>query len=756
MALPMLVGGADCGPSNPLQNLSKRFDQDRGIQQTFRTQATSRGPDQDAARFFNSNQGSAPQFAPGPFDLSSLSRTLPPAHFQQPQPQQQQRPLAAWATDFMQAAKPAQAPSPQVMSPSREAQQERNMQMDGGNLSQQAQSKCIKQALRGKVLIEGKGMSMQMPTFVPQMPMGQQQQHTPSIQVDHSALWEKAEQDFQSMARPADIKAAIEPTGPAFLANEIITQTQPALDSQANRPHDTDELARTAGMLVDSLRDEQNAKFKNSAFMGLMRQLRDHEVVVEGDKMVENTGGAGSSWASDFRGQSQVDVKGKGRAMDVDMAAGAGVAGQLPRAFSHHIRAALEAQSGPMQHAPALNALQDQNAAEASQEEDATDAYMRQENAEFAKYWDAHHHEQAQHATSATAQAAEWGHLQDQWERFEATATGIKAVEAYPFQQQNPYLAGDRSRTRHHTAHLEGPQSFYESVLEMEAAVQRDPQNATAWFELGVKQQENEREQKAIIALRRAVELDPTHLPTWIALGVSYTNDNNRMGTYDAINQWVQRNEKYTNDVMRWRATNPERGGADGEATIMEKFNSLIQCLISMARGDMSGEVDADIQIALAVLLNTNEDYEKAHDCFRAALEVRPDDWLLYNRVGATLANSGKAEDALQFYYGALALNPAYIRARYNLGISCNNLRRYDEAAQHILDALVLQDSDGVRDTTGLVEQPAITSSALWDSLKTTCMHMQRADLAALCDRQDLEGFRVAYQQSMTGHETHA
>lgn len=33
MALSMLVGGADCGPSNPLQGLSKRFDQDRGIQQ---------------------------------------------------------------------------------------------------------------------------------------------------------------------------------------------------------------------------------------------------------------------------------------------------------------------------------------------------------------------------------------------------------------------------------------------------------------------------------------------------------------------------------------------------------------------------------------------------------------------------------------------------------------------------------------------------------------------------------------------------
>jgi hypothetical protein len=33
MSLPLLVSGADCGPINPLQNLGKRFDQDRGVQQ---------------------------------------------------------------------------------------------------------------------------------------------------------------------------------------------------------------------------------------------------------------------------------------------------------------------------------------------------------------------------------------------------------------------------------------------------------------------------------------------------------------------------------------------------------------------------------------------------------------------------------------------------------------------------------------------------------------------------------------------------
>ena len=44
-------------------------------------------------------------------------------------------------------------------------------------------------------------------------------------------------------------------------------------------------------------------------------------------------------------------------------------------------------------------------------------------------------------------------------------------------------------------------------------------------------------------------------------------------------------------------------------------------------------------------------------------------DWLLYNRVGATLANSGHPDEALQYYYSALELNPTYIRARYVSGL---------------------------------------------------------------------------------------
>ena len=137
----------------------------------------------------------------------------------------------------------------------------------------------------------------------------------------------------------------------------------------------------------------------------------------------------------------------------------------------------------------------------------------------------------------------------------------------------------------------------------MEAAVQRDPHNAQVWFSLGVKQQENEREQKAIQALRRALELDASYLPAWLALAISHTNDSNRHGSYEAIREWVERNERYRNAVQTFRASDPLVEGM----TQTEQFNQLAECLMHMARSDVSGEIYPDIQIALAVLLNTNE-----------------------------------------------------------------------------------------------------------------------------------------------------
>ncbi|KAI0001310.1 hypothetical protein BJV74DRAFT_92102 [Russula compacta] len=691
MSLAALVNGADCGPANPLQSLTKNLDTERGVQQdyfganragssrgTFRTaQAVPSAFGEDAARFFSASQSAfpAPPIAQPPFDLAALRSSLPApssssAGTFSPSPSfTNQAPTSSWATNFLtHTSKPSVAESLQPATPPQHQ----------GYSAREQMYPSFSRALQSQLPMHAVS---HIPTFAPAPQTTTPNFHSGS-QID--------DQQLQNVFQ--------------FHEQAQTSQAEPAL-----QPPEADLLARTAGLLVQSVDHEKNPKFANSQFLGLMKQLRDRKAIVEGNDIVA----APLDWQMEQANTISADLKGKGKVVP-------------------SLVTAIQEPGAPPLQAPSSTLRPTEQAALTKFEEDANDAYFRQDNEDYSNYWRAHHAP----VPSGVAPSQEWQQLQRDWEKFEATTVGVRLLPEYQFQQGNPYVLGERSHN--HVMHGGSMQAYSlsESVLEMEAAVQRDPTNARAWYELGVKQQENEREQQAIQALQRALELDPTHLPSWLALAVSYTNEGDRHGTYEAVQNWVRHNDAYRDIVAAYEANNgAESNGAN-------EFQKLIGCLISMARGvsqPNSTEVDADVQIALAVLLNTNEDYSRAQDCFRAALSVRPGDWLLYNRVGATLANGGRANEALSYYHRALEINPAYIRARFNLGISCINLKRYEEAAQHILDALVLQDSDGIQESGG---NRGVTSSVLWESLKTCCLHMQRADLAAMCDKHDLEDIR--------------
>lgn len=94
--------------------------------------------------------------------------------------------------------------------------------------------------------------------------------------------------EFQRQLRE-DVEARNPVSNERRLAEEIMERAreESEQEKQQNQTQDDDALAQTAAELLEKVSDNSTDKFRNSAFLGLMRKLADREVKVEGDKMVD-------------------------------------------------------------------------------------------------------------------------------------------------------------------------------------------------------------------------------------------------------------------------------------------------------------------------------------------------------------------------------------------------------------------------------------------------------------------------------------
>ncbi|KAL3465296.1 hypothetical protein BJX64DRAFT_275185 [Aspergillus heterothallicus] len=230
------------------------------------------------------------------------------------------------------------------------------------------------------------------------------------------------------------------------------------------------------------------------------------------------------------------------------------------------------------------------------------------------------------------------------------------------------------------------------AALAFEAAVQKDPEHVKAWTMLGTAQAQNEKELPAIRALEQALKVDPNNLDALMGLAVSYTNEGYDSTAYRTLERWLS--VKYPQII------NPDNLSSDADLGFTDRqilHERVTDLFIQAAQLSPSGaQMDPDVQVGLGVLFYCAEEYEKAVDCFTTALastesgttNQKEQLHLLWNRLGATLANSGRSEEAIEAYEQALNINANFVRARYNLGVSCINIGCYPEAAQHLLGAL--------------------------------------------------------------------
>ncbi|XP_077054893.1 PEX5-related protein isoform X2 [Siphateles boraxobius] len=284
------------------------------------------------------------------------------------------------------------------------------------------------------------------------------------------------------------------------------------------------------------------------------------------------------------------------------------------------------------------------------------------------------------------------------------------------------------------------------AVLLLEAAVLQDPQDSEAWLVLGTTQAENENEQAAIVSLQRCLELHPNNLQALMALAVSLTNTGMRQDACEALLGWIKHNPKYKH-LLKSRT---HLQGSPGSRRL--SYSSTNGCPLLLEVKDLyldaaqqnTDTIDPDLQTGLGVLYNLSSEFNKAVEAFNAALSVRPEDYLLWNRLGATLANGDRSEEAVEAYNKALELQPGFIRSRYNLGISFINMGAHREAASNFLTALGQQRKSRSRQLSHQV-----MSGNIWAALRIALSMLDQPELFQAANIGDLDLLMRAFNLDM-------
>ena len=210
---------------------------------------------------------------------------------------------------------------------------------------------------------------------------------------------------------------------------------------------------------------------------------------------------------------------------------------------------------------------------------------------------------------------------------------------------------------------MENGAKLSEAALAFEAAIQRDENHVDAWLKLGEVQTQNEKEIAGISALEKCLELHPENSEALMNLAISYINEGYDNAAFATLERWIS--TKYPQIVEKARQENPTITDED-RFSLNKRVTELFLNAAQLSPNQAS--MDADVQMGLGVLFYANEEFDKTIDCFKAALSIRPDDAILWNRLGASLANSNRSEEAVDAYFKALQLKPTFVRARYNLG----------------------------------------------------------------------------------------
>ena len=181
-----------------------------------------------------------------------------------------------------------------------------------------------------------------------------------------------------------------------------------------------------------------------------------------------------------------------------------------------------------------------------------------------------------------------------------------------------------------------------QAILALEAHLQKNLEDADSWRVLGRILQQNDQDQKSIPCFLNCLKNNPQNLDCLLSLGVSCANTLDEVKAMNFLKRWIMLNPKYQIKGIDHIIPDEVVNQPNYRIEDIKRINdSLIRVFDDAAKINPN---DPELLQASAILFFIKREYEVAIDLFNRALNLDPTNYLLMNKVGATLAHLGRAD----------------------------------------------------------------------------------------------------------------
>jgi len=216
------------------------------------------------------------------------------------------------------------------------------------------------------------------------------------------------------------------------------------------------------------------------------------------------------------------------------------------------------------------------------------------------------------------------------------------------------------------------------AVAKLERVLNRQPENPSALFNLGLLYEKKKQREKAIAAFSKTISVNPDHFWARLHLAIAYRYSGQTERAQPLLETLLKTHPENSQVYFECGLASRKKGDAKKAASFFEQ--AVVQS------NQLTQTIKASLQLAVEQI--TLGELATAEETLTLVLEQSPDHLLALQTLAGLYQKQHKISQAIEVYQRAISSNPTHVPAYLQLSAIWRSQSDYLRAQQHLESAL--------------------------------------------------------------------